>query len=69
VFRIPFGANPLLISAIAGTQLLQIAVLGFPPVQSLLSLDGLTLFDGVLLAGAGMLVLAVMETYKLLRRA
>lgn len=68
VFRIPLANNPPLIAAIVGTQLLQIAVLGMPPLSSLLSLEALTVADGVFLAAAGIMVLLVMEIYKRLRR-
>ncbi|MGD9614744.1 MAG: cation-translocating P-type ATPase [Alphaproteobacteria bacterium] len=69
VFRIPLANNPFLIAAIVGTQLLQVAVLAIPPLRSLLSLDDLTLADGMQLALAGAVVLAVMEAYKLVRPA
>ena len=69
VFRIPLANNPLLIVAVFGTQLLQLAVLGVLPLRNLLSMTALTPMDGVRLALAAILVLAVMEIYKLARRA
>jgi magnesium-transporting ATPase (P-type) len=68
-FRIPLANNPFLIAAVVGTQLLQVAVLAVPPLRSLLSLEDLTLADGMRLALAGAVVLAVMEVYKLIRPA
>jgi Ca2+-transporting ATPase len=69
VFRIPLANNPFLVLAIIGTQLLQVAVLAVPPLRTLLSLEALTLADGMRLALAGVVVLAVMEVYKLVRPA
>ena len=69
VFRIPLGDNPLLIVAVVGAQLLQLAVLAVPPLRELLSMDAATAADGIPVALAGVLVLAVMEIYKLARRS
>ncbi|MFZ5658158.1 MAG: cation-translocating P-type ATPase [Pseudomonadota bacterium] len=68
VFTIPPRHNPLLIAAVAGTQLLQIAVLAIPSMRDLLSLQGLSVTDGISLAVASLGVLAAMEGYKWLRR-
>ena len=68
VFRIPLANNPLLIVAVVGTQLLQLAVLAVPPLRDLLSMTALAPIDGIRLALAAILVLAVMEIYKLLTR-
>ena len=67
VFRVPLAHNWLLVAAVVGTQLLQIAVLGIPGLRDLLSLQALTLTDGLRLASVVLLVLAVMEIYKWLR--
>jgi Ca2+-transporting ATPase len=69
VFRTPLTNNPLLIVAVVGTQLLQLAVLIVPPLRDLLSLMALTPLEGIRLALAAILVLAVMEIYKLTGRA
>jgi P-type Ca2+ transporter type 2C len=63
-FAIPLASNPLLIAAVLGTQALQSAVLWLPPLRDLLSLDALSLADGMALASAGVIVLAIMELYK-----
>ena len=42
-------------------------MLGVPPLRELLSMDALTPADGIPVALAGVLVLAVMEIYKLAR--
>jgi len=63
-FAIPLASNPLLIAAVLGTQALQSAVLWLPPLRDLLSLDALSLADGMALASAGLIVLAIMELYK-----
>ena len=68
VFRIPLANNKPLIAALAGTQLLQLAALAVPPLRDLLSLTALTPRDGLQLALPALLVIAVMEIYKLLRR-
>jgi Ca2+-transporting ATPase len=68
VFRIPLLHNPLLIAAVIGTQLLQIAVLAVPPLRELLSLQSLSIGDGLLLGALSIAVLAVMEAYKWFRR-
>jgi magnesium-transporting ATPase (P-type) len=67
ILAIPLLHNPLLIGAVVGTQALQIAVLGVAPVRELLSLEALSIADGLGLAAAGAAVLAVMELYKRLR--
>ena len=66
-FRIPLKHNPLLIEAVVGTQLLQIAALAVPSLRELLSMQALTLGDGLSLAAGGIAILAVMEIYKLVR--
>ena len=67
VFRIPLMSNPLLIGAVVGTQLLQVAVLAIPPLRDLLSLQALTIVDGLGLGVVGIAILAVMEVYKWVR--
>ncbi len=67
VFRVPFAHNRLLVAAVLGTQLLQIAVLRLPGLQELLSLQALTLADGLRLACVVLLVLGAMEAYKWVR--
>jgi len=67
IFRVPLASNPLLVSAIIGTQLLQIAVLGIPPLRDLLSLQDLTLTHGLLLSAAVIVILGVSEIYKQMR--
>ena len=69
VFRIPLVNNPLLVMAVIGTQLLQLAVLAVPPLRDLLSMATLTPTYGLRLALAAILVLAVIEIYKLVPRA
>jgi Ca2+-transporting ATPase len=66
VFRIPLANNPLLIVAVVGTQLLQMAVLAVPPLRELLSMGALTPADGLPVAVAALVVLAAMELYKLM---
>ncbi len=66
-FRIPLANNPFLIAAIVGTQLLQLAVLAVPPLRDLLSMEQLTAADSIPVALAALVVLAVMELYKLVR--
>lgn len=63
-FAVPLASNPFLIAAVFGTQALQVALLWLPPLRDLLSLGALTVADGMTLAAAGLLVLAVMELYK-----
>jgi Ca2+-transporting ATPase len=67
-FRIPMSNNPLLIGSIISAQLLQLAVLGVPPLRSLLSLHALTIGDALLFASVAIFVLAVMEIHKWLCR-
>lgn len=67
VFKIPLANNPLLIGAVVGTQLLQVAVLYIPSLRSLLALEALTLGDGLLLASPVVIILATMEIYKWVR--
>ncbi|HEX9837664.1 MAG TPA: cation-translocating P-type ATPase C-terminal domain-containing protein, partial [Alphaproteobacteria bacterium] len=67
-FRIPLAHNPLLIGAVIGTQLLQVAVLGVPGLRDLLSLTELTIADGIALAVPALAILAVIEIYKRVRR-
>jgi P-type Ca2+ transporter type 2C len=66
--RVPLGTNPLLLVAVVGTQFLQLAVLAVPPVRDLLSMTALTPIDGLQLALAAILVVIVIEVYKLVRR-
>ena len=68
VFRIPLAHNKLLIGGVVATQLLQGGALGIPVLRDLLSLDGLTVVDGLKLAIGGIAVIAVMELYKLVIR-
>ncbi len=68
VFRIPLLRNPLLIGAVAGTQVVQIAALRMPGLSHLLSLHELTVAAGLELALAAFWSLGVMELYKWLRR-
>ena len=67
-FRIPLAHNPLLIGAVIGTQILQVAVLGVPGLRDLLSLTELTIADGIALAVPALAILAVIEIYKRVRR-
>lgn len=67
VFRVRLSHNRLLVAAVVGTQLLQIAVLSIPGLRDLLSLQALTLTDGFQLASVVLLVLGVMEIYKWVR--
>jgi P-type Ca2+ transporter type 2C len=69
VFSIPLSNNKLLIVAVVGAQILQLAVLAVPPLRDLLSMQALTPADGIPVALAGVVVLAVMEVYKLVRPA
>lgn len=66
--RIPLRNNPMLISAVVVTQVIQILALSAPPLRELLSLEALSMADGLYLAAGGIIVLAVMEIYKLIRR-
>jgi len=68
VFTIPLADNWLLIGAVVGTQLLQVLVLMVPPLRDMLSLEAMTLREGLGLAGVGVLVIGVMELYKWGRR-
>lgn len=61
---VPLASNPFLIAAVLGTQLLQVAVFWLPPLRDLLSLEALAVADGMVLAAAGLVVLAAMELYK-----
>lgn len=56
--------NPLLIVAVVGTQLLQLAVLAVLPLRDLLLIAALTPTDSIRLALAAVLLLGVMEIYK-----
>jgi calcium-translocating P-type ATPase len=67
-FSIPLAHNPLLIGGVVGTQLLQFAAITMEPLQNLLSLQSFTLVDGLELAFAGAVVLAVMEIWKWIGR-
>ncbi len=51
-----------------GTQLLQIGVLAVSPLRELLSLDSLSVYDGMSLAVMSLGVILVMEIYKGVRR-
>jgi magnesium-transporting ATPase (P-type) len=68
VLRIPLRSNPLLVAAVIGTQLLQIAVLGIAPLRDLLSLRAMSLADGLRLGAVAVIVVVLMELYKQLRR-
>jgi calcium-translocating P-type ATPase len=65
VFRMPLAHNRLLVGGVVATQLLQVAVLSVPELRDLLSLDALTVIDGIELAVGGIAIIAVMELYKL----
>ncbi|QDH69037.1 cation-translocating P-type ATPase [Marilutibacter alkalisoli] len=67
-FRIPLWHNPLLVAAVIGTQLLQIAVLAIPPLRDLLSLQAMTIAEGLQLGALALIVLFAMELYKMFRR-
>ncbi|TCU73401.1 calcium-translocating P-type ATPase [Bradyrhizobium sp. R2.2-H] len=69
VFRIPIAANPFLVAAVIGTQVLQLVVLAIPPLREMLSLQAMTWADALQLAVGGLGALAVMELYKWSRRA
>jgi len=64
ILRIPLTNNLVLVGAIVGTQLLQLAVLGIPPLRELLSLQDTTPLAAMQLALAGLVILVVMEGYK-----
>lgn len=66
--RIPLRSNPLLVGAVVFTQLLQIVVLAVPPLRELLSLQDMTVAEGLRLSGLSLVVLVVMEIYKWSRR-
>ncbi len=66
-FRVPLAHNRMLVAAVVGTQLLQIAALNISGLRELLSLQALTLVDGLRLASVALIVLGVMEVYKWLR--
>ncbi|OYX06659.1 MAG: hypothetical protein B7Z15_16275, partial [Rhizobiales bacterium 32-66-8] len=51
-----------------GTQLLQVLVLMVPPLRDMLSLEAMTLMEGLELAVVGILVIGIMEIYKWARR-
>jgi Ca2+-transporting ATPase len=68
VLHIPLANNPLLIGAIVATQLLQLLALVVPPLRELLSLQGVSVRDGLMTGLAALVVLAAMEAYKWLRR-
>jgi magnesium-transporting ATPase (P-type) len=64
IFTIPLKHNPLLIAGVVVTQVLQVAALGIGPLRELLSLQSLSVADGLALAVGGLAILAVMEIYK-----
>ena len=66
-FTVPLSSNFVLVGAVLGTQMLQIIVLWVAPVRDLLGLGALKVTDGLVLAGGGLLVLAVIELYKRIR--
>ncbi len=65
VFRIPLAHNRLLIGGVIATQLIQVAALGVPVLRDLLSLDKLSVAEGLELAVGGVAIIVVMELYKL----
>ncbi|MCX5479353.1 cation-transporting P-type ATPase [Kaistia geumhonensis] len=69
VFGIPLSNNPLLVASVAGAQALQMLAPAIPPLRDLLSLDGISLVEGIALSVGGIAVLAVMEIYKRLAAA
>lgn len=68
VFRTPLSGNWLLIGAVAGTQVLQLAVLYIPPLRDLLSMEEATAAEGLWLVVPALGVVVVMEAYKALMR-
>jgi hypothetical protein len=64
VFRIPPTDNLMLLGAVIGTQLLQLAVLAVPPLRELLSLEAMTPMAAFRLAFAALAIVLVMELYK-----
>lgn len=57
-----------MVGGVVATQALQIAALAIPPLRDLLSLEGLSVWQGFGLAALGIAVLVVMEVYKRLIR-
>jgi hypothetical protein len=68
IFRIPLRDNPLLVLGVIGTQALQVAVLGIPPIRDMLALQDMDIATGLSLAVGAIGIILVMEIYKRLRR-
>jgi magnesium-transporting ATPase (P-type) len=68
LFAIPFAANPLLLLAIAGAQILQVAAMYTPGLNRVLDLAPLPWQHWLGVAALALLILPVMELYKAWRR-
>lgn len=64
ILKIPLTNNLLLLAAVIGTQVLQLAVLAIPPLRELLSLEAMTPMAAFRLAIAALAIVLVMEIYK-----
>jgi calcium-translocating P-type ATPase len=67
--RISPAANPMLVWTVLAAQFLQVSALYVPALRTLLSLQGFTLAQGMLLSFLAILLVGVMEGYKYLRRS
>lgn len=66
-FRVPLAANPLLIFGVIAAQALQFLAASLPVIGPALRLEAVHFDDAMLLAIPAVLLLAVMEGYKVLR--
>jgi magnesium-transporting ATPase (P-type) len=66
VFRIPFAANPFVVFAALGAQLLHVAAMYLPGMREVLDLQPIGWADWLLVAPLALSLLVVVELYKLL---
>jgi Ca2+-transporting ATPase len=66
-FRMPFGANPLLVLAVIGAQAIHIGAMYTPGLAGILDLKPIGLAAWMAVAAVALTLLGVAEIYKLLR--
>jgi magnesium-transporting ATPase (P-type) len=66
VFKVSFAANPFVVFAAFGAQLLHIAAMYLPGLRDVLDVQPISLADWFLVAPVALSLLVVVELYKLL---
>jgi magnesium-transporting ATPase (P-type) len=66
-FRVPLGRNYLLVAGVLAAQGVHLACMHFPPMQKILGIGPVTLREWGVLLGLALVMIVVMETFKLVR--